>query len=110
MAEEKKEEHAQKPEEGKASEAKEDKKVQAEATDQKQAEDTKEIPAVPQEPEKAEEKAEEAPAAPIKKKVNRMTLAEVNAKLKEVAEHQGGHESKYASTLLKRKSYLESKK
>ena len=54
--------------------------------------------------------AKEEPAAPIKKKVNKMTLAEVKTKLKQVSEDQGGLESKYAHALLERKSYLESKK
>ena len=109
MAEEKKEEQAQTQDEKKAPEAKEDEKVQAEDKDTKQVEAKKEEPTAQSEPEKKEEKAEEPPAAPVKKKVNHMTLAEVKAKLKEVAEHQGGLESRYARTLLERKSYLEPK-
>jgi hypothetical protein len=35
-----------------------------------------------------------------------MTLAEIEAKLKEVKSIQGGYESKYARQLIKRKNYL----
>lgn len=110
MAEEKKEEQAQTPEKEKAPEAKEDKKVKAEDKDAAPVEEKKEEPAAQPEPEKTEETTAAEPKTPIKKKVNKMTLAEVNAKLKDVTEHQGGLESKYAHALLERKSYLESKK
>jgi len=53
------------------------------------------------------EKRAEPASPPKKKKVNRMTLEEIEAKLKEVKEKMGGHESKYAQELLKRKRSLE---
>ena len=43
---------------------------------------------------------------PKKKKINKMTLAEIEKKLKEVEEHQGGFDSRYARHLLKRKKTL----
>lgn len=48
------------------------------------------------------------PKPPRKKKINQMTLAEVDAKLKQVQEQQGGLESKYARHLQKRKQVLTS--
>jgi hypothetical protein len=65
----------------------------------------------------AEKKAEpkpaaEAPAAaesgPKKKKVNQLTLAEIEARLAECQEKQGGLVSKYARQLLARKKALAS--
>lgn len=56
------------------------------------------------EPEKAEA------AGPKKKKINKMTLAEVEAKLEEVKSTMGGLYSKYARQLILRKEYLKSLK
>ena len=116
MAEEKKEEQAQEKEQEKEQEqtpaeesaapAEEAEQVQAEEKEEQQTEEEK----APADAEPAEEEKDDKPAAPIKKKVNKMTLAEVNAKLKDVAENQGGLESRYAAALLDRKSLLESKK
>jgi hypothetical protein len=103
MAEEKKEEQAQTPVEEKAPEAKAEESTQAEDKAAEQVAEKKDEPA-------EQEKAEETPAAPVKKKINRMTLSEVKAKLKDISEHQGGLESRYARSLLERKAYLESKK
>ncbi len=36
-----------------------------------------------------------------------MTIEEIEAKLKETKEKMGGHDSKYAQELLKRKRFLE---
>lgn len=61
--------------------------------------------------EKEEPKREGAPVeAPTKKrkKVNRMTLEEIEKKLKEVKERMGGITSRYACQLLKRKEQLTS--
>lgn len=58
--------------------------------------------------------AEEAPAegtaeaAPQKRKINQMTPAEIDAKLAQLQETQGGLESKYAQHLLARKASLKS--
>lgn len=45
---------------------------------------------------------------PRKKKVNQMNAAEIEAKLKQIQEQQGGLTSKYAEHLLKRKNNLSS--
>ena len=42
------------------------------------------------------------------KKINKMSLAEIEAKLEDVKEKMGGWDSKYAQQLIKRKNYLES--
>jgi len=53
---------------------------------------------------KAEDQAQAAgDAAPKKKKIKDMTMAELDAKLAEVKEKQGGLTSKYAKQLLLRK-------
>jgi hypothetical protein len=57
----------------------------------------------------AEEKKTDAQAAdstPKKKKINEMSLAELDAKLAEVKEKQGGLTSKYAHQLADRKKAL----
>jgi len=65
----------------------------------------------------AEKKAEAKPeaqaapaadAAPRKKKVNELTLAEIDVRLAECREKQGDHASKYARQLLARKKALAS--
>ena len=66
----------------------------------------------------AEEKKTEKPAegqtpaveesTPRKKKINEMTLMEIEAKLAEVKEKQGGLTSKYTKQLLLRKKALSS--
>ncbi len=51
----------------------------------------------------------EAPLPPSKaKKINKMSLAEIEAKLEDVKEKMGGWNSNYAQQLIKRKNYLES--
>ena len=46
-------------------------------------------------------------ATPVKKKkINAMSLDEINIKLKDVKEKMGSHNSKYAEQLLARKSQL----
>lgn len=112
MAEEKKEQPLKSEAEAQeaAEEKKEEKKQEVPEKDKEEKKDSGNDVA---EPEKAESKTEAAPetsAPPVKKKVNKMTLAEVNAKLKGLPENQGGLESKYAQALLERKNYLESKK
>jgi len=57
------------------------------------------------------EAAVEAPAeaeksGPANKKINKMTLAEIEAKLNEVKSSQGGMRSRYARQLLGRKKIL----
>jgi len=64
-------------------------------------------------PKKAEEKPEpeKGEAAPAKsRKINKMTLAEVEAKLEEVKSTMGGLNSKYGQQLIQRKEYLKSLK
>lgn len=51
--------------------------------------------------------AEEKPQK--NKKVNRMTLAEVESALKKSEEHMKGHTSQYARKLLERKEILSAK-
>ncbi len=71
-------------------------------------------PEMPPETEKPEEpeKPEAAPSAPPakKKKINKMTLAEIEAKLEDVKIKMGGLDSKYAQHLILRKNYLNSLK
>ncbi len=57
---------------------------------------------------KAEKPKEEkpAPAEKKRKKINRMTLKEVDKKLEEIKEKMGNFTSKYAMELLKRKKEL----
>ncbi len=71
----------------------------------------------PEEKAPIEEKKEEKPEVPAeppaaqpspKKKINQMTLEEIEAKLKDVQEQMGGLESKYAQQLLLRKKLLTS--
>jgi hypothetical protein len=45
---------------------------------------------------------------PIKKKINQMTLNEIETKMKELEETQGGLSSKYAKHLIARKNSLKS--
>jgi ribosomal protein L29 len=52
----------------------------------------------------AEEKPQEKAAKP--KKVNKMTPAEIDAKLNELKTGQGGTKSRYANELLLRKKIL----
>lgn len=47
-----------------------------------------------------------AEAAPRRKKINELTLAEIEAKLAECADKQGGLTSRYARQLLLRKKVL----
>jgi len=66
----------------------------------------------------AEKKAEQKPAAPAapaaqaaeaaprKKKMNELSPAEIEARLADCQEKQGGHDSKYARQLLARKKAL----
>lgn len=54
----------------------------------------------------AEEKTTDQP---LKKKINKMTLQEIEAKLKDTQKNMGGLESKYAGHLLKRKESLSQK-
>ena len=80
--------------------------------------ETKKIKAPPEKPKK--EKKEEAAAAPSvegkasgeKKsvKINKMNLAEIEAKLQEIQSAQGGWSSAYARHLLRRKDWLTLKK
>jgi len=76
-----------------------------------------EEPVVPKEPAKVEkppkpEKPEAAPSASPakKKKINKMTLSEIETKLEEVKGKMGGFDSKYAQQLILRKDYLNSLK
>jgi hypothetical protein len=58
---------------------------------------------------KAETPKEETPAQATEKKnmkINRMTLAEIEAKIEELRVAQGGLASKYARQLLRRKNTL----
>jgi hypothetical protein len=59
----------------------------------------------------AEEKAEQAQEkAKRGKKINKMNLAEVEKRLEEVKSAQGGHASRYARELRRRKNNLLSPK
>ncbi len=59
----------------------------------------------------AEEKTEQAQEkAKSRKKINKLTLAEVEKKLEEVESVQGGYSSRYAQTLLRRRDILRTDK
>lgn len=59
----------------------------------------------------AEEKTEQAQEkTKERKKINRLTLAEVEKKLEEVKSAQGGYSSRYAQNLLRRREVLRSQK
>lgn len=77
----------------------------------KPAKEKKEKPAEPKKAEApaAAEKAEKAEKAEgsQSKKINKMTLAEIQAKLEEIKTKQGGHRSKYARQLLHKKSLFQ---
>ena len=58
---------------------------------------------------KPEKPTPEAPPIPSKsKKINKMSLAEIEVKLEDVKEKMGGWDSKYAQQLIKRKNFLKS--
>jgi hypothetical protein len=54
----------------------------------------------------AEEKPEKAEAAPKNKKINRMTQAEIEAKLESLKTTPGGMQTKYAQHLLHRMNFF----
>jgi hypothetical protein len=59
----------------------------------------------------AEEKTEQAQEkAKSRKKINKLTLAEVEKKLEEVESGQGGYSSRYAQALLRRRDILRADK
>ncbi|OGD20412.1 MAG: hypothetical protein A2W03_01690 [Candidatus Aminicenantes bacterium RBG_16_63_16] len=59
----------------------------------------------------AEEKPEQAQEKAARgKKINKMTLAEVEKQLQEIKSSQGGYTSRYAKELRRRKSILQSSK
>ena len=109
MVEEKKEKTTAKK---KAPEVKEPAKAKKEEEPEKEKKEKK-VEAKEKPPKKEEEKPEpekaEAPG-PKKKKINKMTLAEIEAKLEEVKSAMGGLSSKYARQLILRKEYLKSLK
>ena len=53
--------------------------------------------------------SEEATEEKKNKKINKMTLSEIESALKKTEEHMKGLDSKYAKTLLSRKTELSSK-
>ncbi len=58
----------------------------------------------------AEEKTEQSEEkAKRNKKINRMTLAEIEKRLEEIERSMGGHSSRYARELLRRKEILQSR-
>ena len=59
----------------------------------------------------AEEKTEQAQEkAQSRKKINKLTLAEIEKKLEEVKSVQGGYSSRYAQILLRRRDVLRAHK
>ena len=58
----------------------------------------------------ADDKAEKGQESKNRgKKINKMTLPEINKKLEEIKDSMGGHSSRYARQLLHRKTVLSSK-
>lgn len=96
MTEEKKEEKKEEkqPESKSGKEGKKEEETKPEPKETKETKETKDQP-----PQK------EMP----KKKVNKMTLEEIEIKLKEVEEKMGGLDSLYAKHLLRRKELLSKK-
>ena len=82
-------------------------KPETDSEDTKPKEVKEEVKETKPESEKIEEKTSPEPLK--KKKVNQMTLAEIEAQLKMVQENMGGIQSKYAQHLLERKKYLVSR-
>ena len=80
--------------------------------DAEKKEDVKVVETPAEETPKASEQAPDAPkdapadAPKKKKKINRMTIKEIDKKLDDVKEKMGNHSSKYAKGLLKRKNVL----
>ena len=89
-------------------EIKTDSKPEAASEDTKPKEVKEEVKETKPDTEKTEEKTSPEPLK--KKKVNQMTLVEIDAQLKMVQENMGGIQSKYAQQLLRRKEYLVSNK
>ncbi|MFO7865641.1 MAG: hypothetical protein R6V02_02355 [Candidatus Aminicenantes bacterium] len=58
--------------------------------------------------EKDESESKDKPAASVKKKINKLSLSEIEAKLKEIKKTMGGWDSKYAQHLQERKKILSS--
>jgi len=85
-----------------------DAKPETDSEDTKPKEVKEEVKETKPDTEKIEEKPSPEPLK--KKKVNQMTLAEIEAQLKMVQENMGGIQSKYAQHLLERKKYLVSQK
>jgi len=109
MVEEKKEKTTAKkkaPVEKEPAKAKKEEEPEKEKKEKKA--EAKEKPPKKEEEKPEPEKAEAA--GPKKKKINKMTLAEVEAKLEEVKSTMGGLYSKYAQQLILRKEYLKSLK
>jgi hypothetical protein len=109
MVEEKKEKTAAKkkaPEEKEPAKAKKEEEPEKEKKEKKA--EVKEKPPKKEEEKPEPEKAEAA--GPKNKKINKMTLAEVEAKLEGVKSTMGGLNSKYARQLILRKEYLKSLK
>ena len=80
-----------------------------EATEGSPEQERREKPHEPPKEEKPKEekpKEEVAPAAKKRKKINRMTLKEIDKKLEEIKEKMGSFTSKYAIELLRRKKEL----
>ena len=65
---------------------------------------------VEKKPKEEKPELEVTPRPSKPKKINQMTLAEIEEKLKEVEEKMGGWDSKYAQQLIQRKNLLQSLK
>lgn len=93
------------------------KEKKEEAKEQKQVKEEEKKPALQEEVETKEEapkpEAEKPPEQPLskkKKKINKMSLEEIEVQLQIVKEKMGGFDSIYAQHLLRRKEILTSKK
>ncbi|MGB8952437.1 MAG: hypothetical protein WCC06_07205 [Candidatus Aminicenantales bacterium] len=60
-------------------------------------------------PEPKPETPESEKSGKSNKKINRMTLAEIESQLEEIKSSMGGHSSKYAQHLIRRKNLLTAK-
>ena len=106
-----------KPVESKPEEEKEEKNLEEKKEEKKtenseaKKEPKKEVKEAVKEEKLPEKKAEPAPVTvPKRKKINKMSLEEIEAKIEEVKNKMGGLHSKYARQLLIRRDYLRSLK
>lgn len=109
MAEEKKEEKQKTQEAAQAQEKQPEPKSEKEQKKEEAKPETKKTKETKETIETKEPSAQPSPKEVTKKKVNKMTLEEIEVKLKEIQEKMGGLDSLYAKHLLRRQELLTNK-